>query len=86
MQNYINKRVSKKYLEWQEEYTNIKEENNNLHMLVNLLERNAFVIDFDDTKFKISDEYREALRESNHKIMNFISPKSPFLSLVLNNH
>ncbi len=78
LQNYINKRVSKKYLEWQEEYTNIKEENSNLHMLVNLLERNAFVIDFDDTKFKISDEYREALRESNHKIMNFISPKSPF--------
>ena len=78
LQNYINKRVSKKYLEWQEEYTNIKEENNNLHALVNLLERNAFVIDFDDTKFKISDEYREALRESNHKIMNFISPKSPF--------
>ena len=78
LQNYINKRVSKKYLEWQEEYTNIKEENSNLHALVNLLERNAFVIDFDDTKFKISDEYREALRESNHKIMNFISPKSPF--------
>lgn len=78
LQNYVNKRVSKKYLEWQEEYTNIKEENNNLHALVNLLERNAFVIDFDDTKFKISDEYREALRESNHKIMNFISPKSPF--------
>ena len=78
LQNYVNKRVSKKYLEWQEEYTNIKEENSNLHALVNLLERNAFVIDFDDTKFKISDEYREALRESNHKIMNFISPKSPF--------
>lgn len=78
LQNYVNKRVSKKYLEWQEEYTNIKEENSNLHALVNLLERNAFVIDFDDTKFKISDEYRETLRESNHKIMNFISPKSPF--------
>ena len=78
LQNYVNKRVSKKYLDWQEEYTNIKEENSNLHAMVNLLERNAFVIDFDDTKFKISDEYREALRESNHKIMNFISPKSPF--------
>ena len=78
LQNYVNKRVSKKYLDWQEDYTNIKEENSNLHAMVNLLERNAFVIDFDDTKFKISDEYREALRESNHKIMNFISPKSPF--------
>ncbi len=78
LQNYVNKRVSKKYLVWQEEYTNIKEENNNLHAMINLLERNVFVIDFDDTKFKISDEYRESLRESNHKIMNFISPKSPF--------
>lgn len=78
LRNDINKRVSKKYLEWQEEYANIKSENENLHALINLLERNAFVIDFDDTKFKISDEYREALRDSNHKIMNFISPKSPF--------
>ena len=78
LQNDINKRVSKNYLRWQEEYTNIKQENDNLHALLNLLERNAFVIDFDDTKFKISDEYREALRNSNHKIMNFISPKTPF--------
>ncbi len=78
LQNDINKRVSKNYLRWQEEYTNIKQENDNLHALLNLLERNAFVIDFDDTKFKISDEYREALRDSNHKIMNFISPKTPF--------
>ncbi len=78
LQSSINKKVSKKYLSWQEEYTNVKEENKNLHAMLNLLERNAFVIDFDDTKFKISDEYRESLRESNHKIMNFISPKSPF--------
>lgn len=79
IQNDLNKRVSKKYLAWQEDYTNIKEgENEGLRLMVNLLERNAFVIDFDDTKFKISDEYRESLRESNHKIMNFISPKSPF--------
>ncbi|MDE6285152.1 MAG: transketolase, partial [Bacilli bacterium] len=79
LQSSINTRVSKKYLSWQEEYNQIKEEKNaGLHALINLLEKNEFVIDFDDTKFKISDEYCEELRESNHKIMNFISPKNPF--------
>lgn len=79
LQDAINIRVSKKYASWQEEYQNIKEEDNvGMHSLVNLLERNTFVIDFDDTKFKISEEYAEELRESNHKIMNFIAPKNPF--------
>lgn len=77
--NSINKRMAPVFKSWEEEYTDIKETNNfGLNALFNLLERNAFVIDFDDTKFKISDEYSEELRESNHKIMNFISPKSPF--------
>lgn len=78
IQNDINKKIEKKYTAWQEEYVSIKEEQSNLHALINLLERNAFVIDFDDSKFKISEDYKEALRLSNHKIMNFISPKSPF--------
>lgn len=77
--NSINKRMAPVFKSWEEEYTDIKETNNfGLNSLFNLLEKNAFVIDFDDTKFKISDEYSEELRESNHKIMNFISPKSPF--------
>lgn len=79
IQSFINNRVSKVYMPWEEEYKQIKESDNiGLHSLINLLERNAFIIDFDDTKFKISDEYNEELRESNHKIMNFISPKNPF--------
>lgn len=78
IQNDVNKKIEKKYTAWQEEYVSIKEEQSNLHALINLLERNAFVIDFDDSKFKISEDYKEALRLSNHKIMNFISPKSPF--------
>lgn len=78
-QNTINTRVGEVYKKWEEEYISIKESDNiGLHSLINLLERNTFVIDFDDTKFKISDEYNEELRESNHKIMNFISPKNPF--------
>ena len=77
--NTINTRVGEAYKKWEEEYISIKESDNiGLHSLINLLERNTFVIDFDDTKFKISDEYNEELRESNHKIMNFISPKNPF--------
>lgn len=79
MQNYINNRMQKVYKPWQSIYNQIKDSNNPiLNELINLLEKNEFVIDFDDTKFKISDEYNEELRESNHKIMNFISPKSLF--------
>lgn len=79
LRNAINNRVGEYYKNWQSEYNKIRQsENMGLNSMINLLERNAFVIDFDDTKFKISDEYEEELRESNHKIMNFISPKSPF--------
>ena len=79
VQAYINNRVGENFKRWEEEYREIKESDNiGLHSMLNLLERNTFVIDFDDTKFKISDEYSEELRESNHKIMNFISPKNPF--------
>lgn len=78
-QSTINTRVGKKYIKWQESYNRIKEQKNaGLHAMINLLEKNEFSIDFDDTKFKISAEYEEELRESNAKIMNFISPKNPF--------
>lgn len=78
LQSFINTRVTKKYNDWQEDYTSVKSGKNKLQLMLNLLERNEFFIDFDDTKFKISDEYEEELRISNHKIMNFISPKTPF--------
>lgn len=79
LQSEINTRVAKKYLKWKEDYNRIKDEQNiGLNSMINLLEKNEFVIDFDDTKFKISEEYTEELRESNAKIMNFISPKNPF--------
>ena len=75
----INNRVGEGFKKWEAEYMEIKESDNvGLHSLINLLERNTFVIDFDDTKFKISEEYCEELRESNHKIMNFIAQKNPF--------
>ena len=75
----ILKRTEKNLIKWNNEYTEIRNSSNlGLNSLLNLIERNAFVIDFDDSKFKISDEYCEELRESNHKIMNFISPKNPF--------
>ena len=75
----ISKRMDKEYTNWLNEYNSVKTSDNlGLNAVLNLIERNAFVIDFDDTKFKISEEYSEELRESNHKIMNFISPKSPF--------
>ncbi len=79
LESFINERVSKKYNAWNDLCNKIiSGKNKRLHSLINLLEKNEFVIDFDDTKFKINDEYQEELRISNHKIMNFISPKSPF--------
>ncbi len=78
-QDAILERVNKKYRLWQEEYNHILEEQNaGLHSIINLLEKNELFIDFDDTKYKISDDYYEELRLSNQKVMNFISPKSPF--------
>lgn len=78
-QSAILERVDKKYKEWVGEYNHILESRNvGLHNLINLLEKNIFAIDFDDSKFKISADYNEELRLSNQKIMNFISPKSPF--------
>ena len=77
--NIIPKRMEKTINNWNNEYQIIRnEENIGLNSILNLLEKNTFIIDFDDSKFKISDEYNEELRESNHKIMNFISPKNPF--------
>lgn len=77
--DYINNRMVKEFKNWQNDYNQVKDENNPiLSALINLLEKNEFGIAFDDTKFKISEEYTEELRESNHKIMNFIAPKSPF--------
>ena len=78
-QNLVLERVNKKYKVWQEEYNHILEEQNEgLHNLINLLEKNILNIDFDNTRFKISDDYEEELRLSNEKVLNLISPKSPF--------
>ncbi len=78
-QNALNNRVNKVYKNWLSDYNQIKDSNDLiLNAVINLLEKNEFNIDFDDTKFKISEEYSESLRDTNHKIMNFISPKSPF--------
>ena len=75
----IPKRMEKVINNWNNEYQIVRNSDNfGLNSLLNLLEKNTFIIDFDDSKFKISDEYNEELRESNHKIMNFISPKNPF--------
>ena len=75
----IPKRMEKVINSWNNEYQIVRNSDNlGLNSILNLLEKNTFIIDFDDSKFRISDEYNEELRESNHKIMNFISPKNPF--------
>ncbi len=79
IQSEINERVNKKYQKWLEEYNAITTSNSKkINNIINLLEKNELVIDFDDSNFKISDDYDEAMRDSNNKILNFISPKTPF--------
>lgn len=79
IRTFIDKRVSKKYSKWLNEYDKVIEnQNEGFHNLINLLEKNINDIPFDNNNFKLSVEFDEELRESNHKIMNLISPKSPF--------
>ena len=79
IQSEINERMNKKYQKWLEEYNAITTSNSKkINNIINLLEKNELVIDFDDSNFKISDDYDEAMRDSNNKILNFISPKTPF--------
>lgn len=77
--NNIIKRVSKKYSLWEESYKLAKESRNkDLVEIINLLEKDEFVIDFDSTNYQINEKYYEEERISNHKAMNFIAPKSKF--------
>lgn len=79
LQSEINTRVNKKYQKWLDEYNTITVGNNKkLNSLIRLLEKGELAIDFDDSNFKISENYDEAIRDSNNKILNFISPKTPF--------
>ena len=75
----ILKRVNKKYEKWLVEYNKAKESRNkDLVGIINLLEKDEFIIDFDSTNYQINEKYCEEGRVSNQKVMNFITPKTRF--------
>lgn len=75
----ISDRVNKLYQKWLIEYEECRNLNNvNLNMILDLLEQDIFNIEFDDSNFKINDNYFEDLIVSNEKMINVISNKTPF--------
>lgn len=77
-QNQIMERMKKVYSKWNEQYTKARGYMSPIiSQVIALLENNQTVIPFDSMNYKINDGYRESLLESNEKIMNLISPKSP---------
>lgn len=72
-------RTNTVYKAWQEYYQEFKKSNNNLvQKFVNLIENGNCSLDFSASSFKIHPSYEEELRESNSKIMNLISDRTPF--------
>ena len=77
--NSINKRIEKKYSNWQKTYDKcLESRNKDVVNIINLLERNEFEIDFDSDNYKINDNYYDEGRNSNNKAMNFVAGKTKF--------
>ncbi len=75
----INKRVSKYYESWQKTYDKALESRiKDVVNIINLLERNEFIIDFDSDNYKINENYFDSGRNSNNKAMNFVASKTKF--------
>lgn len=80
-QKGINERTEKKYRKWQENYKKLENNQNpRLTEIKNVLEKKEWNLDFNSDNYKITDNYRESLRETNLKILNLIGSKS---SLIL---
>lgn len=77
VQKNINERTNKKYNKWLEIYKRA-ESNSNTHVmeLIRALESKQLDIDFNSDNYKINDNYRESLRETNLKILNLIGGKT----------
>ncbi len=75
----IANRINTPYNDWQKYYKNIKTEANaDITKLINFIERQDIGMTFTSKSFKIQNDYMEELRESNSKLMNIISDRTPF--------
>lgn len=77
--NNIDDRLNKNYQKWLVEYENARNLNNaRLNEVLDLLEKDILNIDFDDSMFKINENYFEELSLSNEKMINIIASKSNY--------
>jgi len=76
-QKGIKERTEKKFKKWQEMYQRAKS-NSNYRIIgaLNALETKQVSIDFNSDQYKINENYRESLRETNWKILNIVGAKS----------
>lgn len=73
----ISKRSSIKYNQWAAEYNKFKKsDNKTIQSLFNYFETGNLNVTFDLENFKLTNDYKEELRETNSKIMNIISTKT----------
>ncbi|MCI8575542.1 MAG: transketolase [Bacilli bacterium] len=79
-QKGINDRSDKKYQKWQEIYKRLEgQQNPRLIEIKNALENKQWNFNFNSDNYKINDNYRESLRETNLKILNIIGGKTPLI-------
>ena len=77
--NNIDNRLNKPYQKWLIEYENCRSLNNSkLNEIIDLLEQDILKVEFDESLFKVNDNYFESLALSNEKIMNILASKNAF--------
>lgn len=78
IEKQMSERMKKAKDKFAESYARAKNINSqNLNAILNMLETGSCDIDFSSDNYKINAAYREPLIETNNKVMNLISPKSP---------
>lgn len=79
MRKPIVERVKEEYKPWVEYFNKFKTSSNaDIVKIVRFLEFGELSVNFDARNFQIQPNYNEELRESNSKIMNVISDRTPF--------
>ncbi len=75
----INNRINKYYKSWNNYYTKFKtSKDSEIQKILKFLAEKDISLSFDARNFKIQALYKEELRESNSKILNIISDRTPF--------
>ena len=77
LQKQIQERTNKKLKKWEEMYNRaVSIGNQKILAAINALTNRQVLLNFQSSNYKINDNYREPLRESNLKILNLIGSKS----------